>query len=193
MVTRRRGEAYLPECVVPTFPNNRQSLMVWGAISHGHKGPLIRLDMDPPALTSTGKKKGGGLSSQSYASQVLEGPLKDFISCMEKEKGLEMLVVEDGAPPHRGQAAKLARKRLGIHSLPHPPNSPDLNPIEPIWRMLKNRVYNTPGSRQSLEHLWAITQSTWDSITVEEVNQHTGKMCARVAAVAKAKGLQTQF
>ncbi|KAB5588774.1 Winged helix turn helix protein [Ceratobasidium theobromae] len=55
-VTRRQGEAFLPECIVPTFPNNRELLMAWGCISHGYKGPLICLDMDPPTVTSTGRK-----------------------------------------------------------------------------------------------------------------------------------------
>ncbi|KAB5588468.1 hypothetical protein CTheo_8093 [Ceratobasidium theobromae] len=112
---------------------------------------------------------------------------------MEKEKGREMLVVEDGAPPHRGKAAKLVRQKLGINQLSHPPNSPDLNPIEPIWRHLRNKVYSTPGARKSLGHLWAATQTAWDSMTVEDINKHTGKMNARVAAVTKAKGLQTPF
>jgi transposase len=192
-VTRQPGEAYLPNCIVPTFQSGRKSLMVWSCISHGYKGPLVLLELEPEVITSNGRKKGGGLSSEGYASQVLEGPLKDFIAYMEEVKGHEMLVVEDGAPPHWGKAAKLAREKLGIHQLSHPPSSPDLNPIEAIWRLLKSRVYSIPGSRQSLTHLWATAQAVWDSITIEEINKHTGQMKARVVAVAAAKGLQTKF
>ncbi|KIM91809.1 hypothetical protein PILCRDRAFT_83238 [Piloderma croceum F 1598] len=40
-VTRHPGEEYLPECIQLTFHSGRQSLMVWAAIAHGRKGPLI--------------------------------------------------------------------------------------------------------------------------------------------------------
>jgi transposase len=192
-VTRKPGEADLPACIVPTFESGRQALMAWGCISQGYKGPLIRLKTAPYKLTTTGRWKGGGLTSQDYAEQVLSGPMKDSILHLEKQKGQEILVVEDGAPPHRGKAAREAREKYGIHQLPHPPNSPDLNPIEPIWRLLKKRIDNIPGSRANLETLWKATQAAWDSITVEEINRHTSKMNARVAAVAKAKGYQTKF
>lgn len=192
-VTRRAGEAYLPKCIAPTFQSGRKSLMAWGCIAHGYKGPLIRLEVEPCSVTSTGRKRGGGVGARVYVDQVISGPMKDCLAHLEKERGHPMLVVEDGAPSHWGKAAKVAREKYGIQQLAHPPNSPDLNPIEPIWRLLKNRIDSIPESRKDLEHLWATAQSVWDSITVEEVNKHTGKMNARVTAVIKAKGFQTPF
>jgi transposase len=193
LVTRRPEEADLTSCIIPTFRNTRKSIMVWGCISHGYKGPLILLKTEPKVMTSSGRQKGGGLSSQGYADQILSGPLKEFLEYMKKEKGLEMLVVEDGAPPHRGKAAQKARELHGIHRLPHPPNSPDLNPIEQIWILLKRRVDSLLGFRSTPEAIWEAAQKAWESITIEEINMHTGKMNARVAAVAAAKGLHTKF
>lgn len=167
--------------------------MAWGGVAHGYKGPLIRLDLDPVSITSTGRKKGGGLGTQTYAEQVIAGPIRDCLAYLEKERGHPMLVAEDGAPAHRGKAARVAQETYGIHQLPHPPNSPDLNPIEPIWRLLKKRIANIPDSRRSLEHLWVAAQIAWDSITVEEVNRHTGKMNARLIAVTAGKGQPTKF
>ena len=57
-----------------------------------------------------------------------------------------MLVVEDGAPCHRSAVAKSVRHELGITNLEHPPSSPDLNPIEPLWLILKNYVADIPES-----------------------------------------------
>lgn len=193
MVTRQPGEADLTSCIVPTFRSTRKSIMVWGVISHGYKGPIILLKTEPRTTNAGGKTKGGGLSSKGYAEQVLSGPLRDFLTHMEKEKGLDMLVVEDGAPPHRGKAAQNARQSYGIKSLAHPPNSPDLNPIEPVWILLKDRVANILGFRSSTEEIWEAVQEAWESITIEEINRHTGKMNPRVAAVAAAKGLHTKF
>ena len=40
-VMRHPGEEYLPECIQPTFHSGRKTLMVWGAIGAGRKGPLL--------------------------------------------------------------------------------------------------------------------------------------------------------
>lgn len=61
-----------------------------------------------------------------------------FIEELEKKKGHKILVVEDGAPGHNNKLAREAQKRLSINTLDHQPTSPDLNPIEPLWLILKN-------------------------------------------------------
>ncbi len=65
-----------------------------------------------------------------------------------------MLVVEDGAPAHTSQVAEAAQNCLGICSLTHPPNSPDLNPIEPPWKLLKTHMGHRWGAHESLDALW---------------------------------------
>jgi transposase len=112
---------------------------------------------------------------------------------LSEERGCEMLVVEDGAGPHKGKVVQAVRDQLGMHRLPHPPNSPNLNPIEPLWFLLKKRVARIPGHRRSLDDLWEAVKQAWESITVEEINKHTGRMDDRVEAVKKAKGLYTRF
>jgi hypothetical protein len=133
------------------------------------------------------------MTGEDYIEQVLKGPLLDFYRTLEAERGLEMLLVEDGSGPHRRKSTQAARDALGIRSLPHPPYSPDLNPIEPLWLLLKNRIADIPGSGSSLDKLWAAAQEAWGSITDEDVAKHTSKMNARVQAVKKAKGYQTKF
>jgi hypothetical protein len=59
--------------------------------------------MVPEVVNEKGKKKGGGLDGPKYAKQVLEGPLKDFVAEMKAERGLKILVLEDGAPSHRSK------------------------------------------------------------------------------------------
>jgi hypothetical protein len=46
------------------------------------------------------KQRGRGLKSLKYATQVLMGPLKEFIKEMDEEQEHSMLIVEDGAPGH---------------------------------------------------------------------------------------------
>jgi DDE superfamily endonuclease len=104
-------------------------------------GALIKLDMaqDMENRDENDKKKQGrGLNGAKYVVQVLQGPLKEFVEELEDERGHDVLVVEDGAPRHMSKLASKARSELGIKKLTHPPKSPDLNLIEPLWYILKN-------------------------------------------------------
>ncbi len=167
--------------------------MIWACIAHGIKGSIIKLDLPLATAAKKGRRKGGGIGAREYVAQVLSGPLKDFVKDMENRRGHEMLVVEDGAPGHRSKLANTTRAALGIKQLTHPPSSPDLNPIEPLWLLLKTRVADISESRKSPEKLWKAVQQVWDGLTMEDIIAHTGKMDARVQAVKEAKGKCTKF
>lgn len=192
-VTRLPGEEFLPQCIAPTFRSGRKSIMVWACITNHSKGPIIRISTVPEKTDENGKKKGGGLNGKRYAEQIVSGPLKDFWLAEEEANGPGMLVVEDGAPCHRSKVAKKARTEVGYLTLNHPPSSPDLNPIEPLWLTLKNRVAEIPGSGNSLDALWAAVQQVWKEITIEEIQMYTGRMVDRVMAIEEAKGWHTRF
>ncbi|QRV85612.1 Transposable element Tc1 transposase [Ceratobasidium sp. AG-Ba] len=193
MVTRRPGEEFLPSTIVPTFRSGRKTLMVSGVIANGRKGPLIPIK--PATTDSNGQKRkgAGGMNGEDYVEQVLKGPLLDFYRSLEEERGIEMYLVEDGASTHRRKLTQVARDELGIRSLPHPPSSPDLNPIEPLWQDLKKGIAKIPRSRNSLESLWKAAKQVWDGFTDEDVAKYTSQMDARVQAVKKAKGFHTRF
>lgn len=192
-VTRGPGEEFLPETVAPTFTNSKESIMLWGCIAHGKKGPLICLDLPRPGKKATGQTGGRGLDARRYVAQVLEGPLFEFYSEMCKERGGGILVVEDGAPAHKSRLAEEARSRLGIRRLDHPPNSPDLNPIEALWFELKRKVQDTPGSYKSRSALWEAAKQAWAELPESRVERETAQMDDRVKAVLKAKGRHTKY
>ena len=61
--------------------------------------------------------------------------------------------MEDNAPVHQKVCIK-ARKTMGCETLSHPPNSPDLNPIENIWAHIKHclaKEYPFVTARKQLE------------------------------------------
>ena len=78
-------------------------------------------------------------------------------------------MVEDGALAHTSHVAKVAQTQLGIHTLTHLLNSPNLNPIEPIWKILKDHIAQIPGSHNSLSQLWTIAQCVWKELMIEEI------------------------
>jgi transposase len=60
--------------------------------------------------------------------------------------------MEDGAKVHKGKA-RLPRLNKGIRGFKWPPSSPDLNPIEKVWRWMKHKITMLPNPPTSIPEL----------------------------------------
>jgi transposase len=105
--------------------------------------------------------------------------------------------LEDNDNSHgtRGNAdnkCKQAKRRLGIKWEANPPESPDLNPIETIWRTVKQRLKNRGPIFDSSELKRAI-QEEWDKITLAEINEAIATMPERVATLSSRNGIPIPF
>jgi len=69
-VSRREGEAYLPDCLRPRLHALRGTCMVWAAVWHGGRSKLIRFDQ------SESKGKKGGVTAAIYQGQITKGELR---------------------------------------------------------------------------------------------------------------------
>ena len=89
------------------------------------------------------------MCSKAYLQQVLEPvvfPLFDQL-------GPEYIFMEDSSKVHCGKA-RLPRLQHGIRGFKWPPSSPDLNPIEKVWRWMKEelkKLLYVPKSREDLK------------------------------------------
>jgi len=108
---------------------------------------------------------------------VLQGPLNEVVEGLVEERGHDILAVEDGAPGHVSKLTSAAQAELDIKSPTHPSKSPDLNPIELLWNLLKNYITDIPGSMNSLDKLWEATQKVWNEITADEIKKYTRTIC----------------
>ncbi len=82
-------------------------------------------------------------------------------------------------------------KDHGIPVLNWPANSPDLNPIENLWGIVKRKMrYARPNNAEELK---ATIRATWALITPEQCHRLIDSMPRRIAAVIQAKGAPTKY
>jgi hypothetical protein len=82
-----------------------------------------------------------------------------------------------------------------IYSINWPPSSPDLNPIENMWRILKQKLRNRkPYGGWSLKDLQEAVLDIWDNeIMVEDFNKYVDLLPERLEKVRVRKGAQTHW
>lgn len=76
-----------------------------------------------------------------YRDQVLEPILLVEIEELKKDRG-HVNFIHNGAPAHCAKATKEWFEQHSILLSNHSPMSPDLNPIENIWHLVKTRIRN---------------------------------------------------
>ena len=69
-----------------------------------------------------------------------------------------------------------------------PPSSPDLNPFENLWSIIKQNIY--VGGRQftSKQVLWEAIMASCKNIKAETIKELTSLMDARIVKVISKKG-----
>jgi transposase len=103
------------------------------------------------------------------------------------------LVMEDGAPVHRSRAAQDFRAQSSMTSISHSPQSPDLNPIEHVWKKLKILVNARPTRPRSIDELWVALTEEWEKIDINFINTLIESMPRRAQAVYNAHGGSTKY
>lgn len=74
-----------------------------------------------------------------------------------------------------------------------PPQSPDLNPIENLWGIVKHRVYDYVESPNNPNVLWERTKAVWESISPDICRNLVRSMPERLRQVIKARGGYTKY
>ena len=89
-----------------------------------------------------------------------------------------LLIWDNAAPPHQARVARGAAEALGIEIVKLPFRSPELNPLEDLWRSLKavvaaNRAY------ESVEELAERAVDYLDGLTEDDVLRLSGLLSSK--------------
>ena len=76
--------------------------------------------------------------------------------------------MEDGAAAHRAKMTSEAYRRLGVTKIQWPASSPDLNPIENVWRLLKARLRQRKDWPNTLEAMSVAVREEWEALSLED-------------------------
>ncbi len=170
---RKSGEAQNPCCLKSRvkFP---QSVMIWAAMPSAGVGPLCFL-------------------KSTVNAAIYQDILEHFMlpSADKLYRDADFIFQQDLAPAHTAEGIKSWLNDHGVTVLDWPANSPDLNPIENQWCIVKRKMRNIrPNNADDMK---AAIKATWASITPEQCHKLITSMPRRIDAVIHAKGGTTKY
>ena len=98
---------------------------------------------------------------------------------------------QDNAPCHKYQATLAFLQDNQIEVMDWPPYSPDLNPIENLWAILKRKIERVP--RQTKEAVVNRVRDSWNMDLMNAREELSASMPHRIRACIESKGGPTGY
>ena len=99
--------------------------------------------------------------------------------------------VQDNAPCHSAKSVTTWLQSQNLSVIDWPLQSPDLNCIENLWSIIKNKVKKE--NPQNLHQLNEVVKLDWSNIDTETCMKLIHSMPKRCNAVIKSKGFYTEY
>ncbi len=167
-IWRKKGEAFKPRNTIPTVKHGGGSIMLWGCFSSSSTGRLVCVN----------GKMNGVMYKEILAKNLCA-------SARELHLGRHFVFQHDNDPKHTAKRVKAWFGMNHFNVLEWPSQSPDLNPIENLWALLKSQVYER--RPQNLTELEAYCKE-WAAIPPKVCERYVATYQKRLMEVIKNKG-----
>lgn len=152
--------------------------MFWGCFTSRGTGLLIPIE--------------GNMKAKDYV-KLLQEHVLPWIREQEALLKVKLVFQQDNARPHTAAITRRFFAENQLDVLDWPASSPDLNPIENMWAILKRRLGAKLLSVSSSEDLISTALDNWGEFSGTECSNCVRNMPERIEAVMKAKGGPTRY
>lgn len=177
-VWRKVNEELKLENMTPTVKHGGGSVMVWGSMAAAGVGNLHFIE---------------GILNQMKYIEILRANLLPSVDRLGL--GRRWILQQDNDPKHTAHNVKHWILYNVPKTLDHPPQSPDLNPIEHIWEELDRRI-RVPEVRTTItdaRSLRTALERAWSMIPAAVTENLVLSMPRRLQAVINANGGPTKY
>ncbi len=173
-VWRKPCTAHCLSNTVPTVKQGGGSIMLWGCFSAAGTGRLVAIE--------------GKMNAAKYRDILDENLLQ---SAQDLRLGRRFTFQQDNDPKHTAKITKEWLHNNSMTVLEWSNQSPDLNPIEHLWRDLKVAVHQRLPS--NLTELERICKEEWQRIPKSRCEKLVASFPKRLMAVLNQKGASTKY
>jgi len=159
--------------------------MFWAAFGHNKRSNLVTIKGDPDAPLRR-------VTAKRYIEVLTEylPTILDFDS----------IFMQDNASIYIARLVRNWFEEMAIQLVDWPPYSPDMNPIENLWKMLKAKIIELhpelifmKDNDTTRQHLIDAAEEAWELLEEELLNKLALGMQNRIDALKAAGGWYTKY